>query len=67
MDLIGERDRPSHVQQSDVAVQIFLPVVLRVDDDLIDGDDLLGVAFKPAKFCKRSRQSRSNLRKHAVH
>lgn len=47
-DLIGERDRPSHVQQSDVTVQVFLPVVPGMDDDLIDRHDPLGAALKPA-------------------
>lgn len=50
VDLIGERDRPSHVQQSDVSVQIFPPVVLRVDDDFIDRHDLLSGALKPGEL-----------------
>lgn len=47
MDLIAQRDRPSHMQQSDVTVQIILPVVLWMDDDLIDRHNLLGFRFKP--------------------
>lgn len=50
VDLIGECDWPSHVQQGDVTVQIFLPVVLRVDDDFIDGHDPLCAALKPGTF-----------------
>lgn len=41
---------PSQVQQGDVTVQIFLPVVLRVHNDFINGHDLLNALFKPRKF-----------------
>lgn len=50
MDLIGEDDWLSQVQQSDVTVQVFPPVVLGVDDDLVDRHDLLNAALKPAKM-----------------
>lgn len=49
MDLISERDRPSHVQQSDVTVQVFLPVVLGVDNDFINYHNLLNATLKPRK------------------
>lgn len=47
VDLIAEGDRPPHVQQSDVPVQIHPPVVLWVHDDFIDGHDLLDTLLKP--------------------
>lgn len=49
MDPISEYDRPSHVQQSDVTVQVFLPVVLGVDNDFINCHNLLNVTLKPRK------------------
>lgn len=52
VDLIAERDWPSHVQQSDVTVQVFLPVVLGVDDDFINRHDLLNTALEPGEECK---------------
>ncbi len=67
VDLIGECDWPSHVQQSDVTVQIFLPVVLWVDDDFVDGHNQLSAALKPGKFCKYLCQSRYAVRKGRVH
>lgn len=51
-DLIGERDWPSHMQQGDVTVQIFLPVVLWMNNDFIDRHDLLEAALKPGKLSK---------------
>ena len=53
MDLIREGDRPAEVKQSDVSVQIHPPVVLRVNDDLIDGHDLLNAALKPGEIIKK--------------
>ena len=47
VDLIGEHNRPPQVQQSNVPVQIFLPVVFGVDNDLINSHDLLSVTLKP--------------------
>lgn len=57
IDLICECDRPSHVQQSDVPVQIFLPVVLWVDDDFINCDDLLCSGLIPGQCRQYSHQS----------
>lgn len=48
-DLIGERDRSSQVQQGDVSVQVFFPVVLRMDDDIINRHDLLNALLKPGE------------------
>lgn len=47
-----QNHRSSQVQQGDVAVQIFLPVVLGVDNDFINGHDLLCVALKSGNFFK---------------
>lgn len=47
VDLFGECDWPFHVQQRNVAVQIFPPVVLGVDDDFVDAHDLLNATLKP--------------------
>lgn len=49
VDLVGKHDGPSHVQQSDVPVQILPPVVLGVDDDIINRHDLLDATLKPGK------------------
>lgn len=63
MDPVTQYDRPSQVQQSNVTVQVFLPVVLWVHDDFIDGHDLLNTPFKPGKFksktcwCKKTMES----------
>lgn len=54
--LVGQADRVDHVaewnlssqvQQSDVTVQVLLPVVLWVDNYLVDHHDLLDALFKP--------------------
>lgn len=58
-DLIGKCDGPSQVQQSDVTVQIFLPVVFGMDDDFINCYNLLNATFKPGKLRKYS-QSHSS-------
>lgn len=50
MDPVIQNHWSSQVQQGDVTVQIFLPVVLGVHNDFINGHDLLCVAFKPGKF-----------------
>lgn len=47
VDHVAERNWSSQVQQSDVAVQVLLPVVLWVLDYLVDGHDLLDALFKP--------------------
>lgn len=46
-DVIGEGDRFLHVQESNVSVQILFPVILRMDDDLIDRDNLLCTSLIP--------------------
>lgn len=48
-DLIGKGDGPSQVQQSNVTVQIFLPVVFGMDDDFINGHNLLSATLKPGE------------------
>lgn len=62
VDLIGEGDWPSHVQESDVTVQIDLPVILWVDDDFIDRHNPLSSTLKPGQFHKHSHQFCFNLR-----
>lgn len=63
MDPVAQYDWPSQVQQSNVTVQVFLPVVLGVHNDFIDGHDLLNTTFKPEKFksknhwCKKMMES----------
>lgn len=57
VDLIGEHDWFSQFQQGDVTVQVFLPVVLRVDDDFTDGHDPLSVALKPGELLEISHRS----------
>lgn len=47
MNLISESNGPPHVQQSDVPVQVLLPVVLGVDNYLINGHNLLCALLKP--------------------
>ena len=61
VDRVGERDRPPQVQQGDVTVQIFPPVVLRMDDDLVDGHDLLGAALEPGERSLMSSRSKPNI------
>lgn len=41
MDLIRKDYRLLHVQKSNVSVQVFLPVVFRVDNNVINGHNLL--------------------------
>lgn len=50
VDLIAECDWPSQFQQGDVTVQVFLPVVLWVDDNFTDGHDPLSAALKPGEL-----------------
>lgn len=52
VDHVVEWNLPSQVQQSDVTVQVFLPVVLWVDDYLVDHHDLLDAMFKPGHMRK---------------
>lgn len=47
VDHIAEWNWPSEVQQSDVTVQVLLPVVLWVDDYLVDHHYLLDALLKP--------------------
>lgn len=47
VDHIAEWNWPSEVQQSDVTVQVLLPVVLWVDDYLVDHHYLLNALLKP--------------------
>lgn len=54
MDLVSECDWPSQMQQRDITVEIFLPVVLWVNDDLVNRHDLLNVAFIPDKQTEAS-------------
>lgn len=61
MDPVAQYDRPSQVQQSNVTVQVFLPVVLGVHNDSIDGHDLLKTAFKPGKFKSKTRWCKKTM------
>lgn len=47
MDHIGEGDRFLQVQQSNISVQILFPVILRMDDDLINSHNLLYALLIP--------------------
>ena len=47
MNLISEINWLFHVQQSNVSVQVDPPVIFGVDDNLINGHNLLGASFKP--------------------
>jgi len=47
MDLIRKDYRLLHVQKSNVSVQVFLPVVFRVDNDFINGHNLLSAPLIP--------------------
>lgn len=52
VDHVGEWSWSSQVQQSDVPVQVLLPVVLWVDDYLVDHHDLLDALFEPGHMRK---------------
>lgn len=54
VDHVGEGNLSSQVQQSDVTVQVLLPVVLWVDDYSVDHHDLLDAIFKPGHMRKDS-------------
>ncbi len=60
VDLIGESDWFSQFQQGDVMVQVFLPVILWMDDDFTDGHDHLSAALKPGGLLEISQRSCSS-------
>lgn len=47
VDLIRKNDRLLHVEKSNVSVQVFLPVIFRVDNDFINGYNLLNASLIP--------------------